>query len=352
VQIYFSPDAYDQPFVNQAFSLDIDINKKLVMIGLFSLGDIQNCVDSIFCVGEWQKSTFAQKFSIPESKIYVAGNGFSNEFFGKKLSLKHRAKSLVYASTPYRGLNYLVDYWPEIKSQVPDAKALIMSGMQIYGLNLQEDQKQYGDIYRRASDLGMEVLGCQDKYTLGELFSKTRVMAYPNTFAETFCMAVLEAQSCGLPVVSTNLAGLKERIRNDYSGYLINGHPRDKQYKTLFIDALVNLLQNDSLWQQMSDYSVNAALNYDYAILAKNWELKLQAEIEKNVSSGRVFVPHYNESQAFRARACVLIDGYTKYIEVSDDLVLRSLAEILESYGFYKSASHFYQKRLPCQELR
>lgn len=340
VQIYFSPDAVDQPFLNEAINVAIDIEQKKYQIGLFNLKNLQGRVNKIFCVGHWQKETFKQKYSYTSESIFVAGNGVSKEFYFKSKPLSQRSQSLVYASTPYRGLEWLVSYWPKIKALVPNAECKVLSGMQIYGMSDTADEQQYGDIYRRAKEAGISVLGARKKDELASVFSTSRVLAYPNTFAETFCMTALEAQSCGLPVVTSDLGAMKERVQSNVNGFLIPGHPREVGYCEQFIQHVVELLVNDELWQSMSIKSVESAGAFCYDELAAEWE----AEFYRLIKSANPIVGYYDGK--YETSISTLIDGYAKQVHISDSVVRYYLSDVLRQYGFIQSAGHFNNNEL------
>ncbi len=331
VQIYFSPDAADQPFVNTALTLQMEIQGQLTQVGLFSLEKAYPYVDQIFCVGEWQAQTFMQKFHIPNYKITVAGNGVDFRDFQTNPPLASRKRQIVYASTPFRGLEYLLRYFPKIKARVPDATCAVLSGMQVYGQSSEEDQKNYGALYDLARQQeGIILHGPLSKPEMAKILCESRVMAYPNTFAETFCIAVLEGQAAGLPVVTSRLGALIERIDPGKDGFLIPGHPSLPTYENEFIERTCDLLQNDALWEKMNVCAYEKAKTYDYALLAKRW-----TEIFTTCLTRKAFdpAPHY-PMMPNNEKLTVLMGGYPKEIELSQDFLKKYLAEAAIKSGF------------------
>lgn len=239
VQIYHSPDAYDQPFVNQAMTMHFSDNRNDYEIGLFSLRHVHPYLDAVACVGAWQAETFIRRFLLPREKVVIFPNGVDIQLFLPQLSLHKRTRSLVYTSTPYRGLEYLLRWFPEIRRHVPDATCDILSGMQVYGVSAAQDHRDFYEIYQLANQPGVTLHGPLLKKDMAHIMRKSRVMAYPNTFAETFCIAVLEGQAAGLPTVTSQQAALVERIVDKHDGSLIVGLPHMDTYRDAFIQATV-----------------------------------------------------------------------------------------------------------------
>jgi D-inositol-3-phosphate glycosyltransferase len=64
------------------------------------------------------------------------------------------------------------------------------------------------------------------------------VVAVPS-YNESFGLVALEAQACGRPVVATDVGGLRQTVRDRYSGLLVKGHD-EKQWA----DALAAILDD------------------------------------------------------------------------------------------------------------
>jgi len=53
------------------------------------------------------------------------------------------------------------------------------------------------------------------------VFSNAAVVVHPSS-TESFGMALVEAQSCGVPVIAHDLEGMREVVKNDVTGYLVS----------------------------------------------------------------------------------------------------------------------------------
>ncbi|QQR81169.1 MAG: glycosyltransferase family 4 protein [Deltaproteobacteria bacterium] len=331
LQLYLSPDAYDQPALHSAMNVRIEATSQSFDVGLFSLNYVRKYIDGIICVGEWQAQTFTEKFNIPPEHIFVGSNGVDLDFFPAPSNLKDRKKQIVYASTPFRGLDILLKVFPKIKQKVPDASCAILSGMQTYGISDDQDQKEYGDLYIRAQQPGVTLYGPLAKRELVKILEESRLMTYPNTFAETFCIAALEAQAAGLPVVTTDLAGLKERVSDGIDGFLISGHASETLYQEKFIEYVTTLLTDDSLWEKQSHAAYQKALSFSYDTLAERWENYFEEKLTESHPS-YFFLPHHDE------KLSILVGGYPKQIELKKEFLCRSYAKCLYDTGYHETA--------------
>jgi len=63
------------------------------------------------------------------------------------------------------------------------------------------------------------IIGWQSKETLANMYSSADLLLLPSKF-DTFSCVVLEALSCGLPVIAYNSKGPKDIIKHEECGYL------------------------------------------------------------------------------------------------------------------------------------
>jgi glycosyltransferase involved in cell wall biosynthesis len=171
--------------------------------------------DRIVCISDWQKAMYHQELGVPLDKIDVARNAISPAFerLYQDESDLIRAKSpslrLAYTSTPFRGLDILLACFPAIYRLHPTCRLDIFSSMQVYGQPVENDQ--YVPLYARCRETpGISYRGSVSQTVLAKELAGASVLAYPNTFAETSCIAVMEALAAGLLVVTSDLGALPE----------------------------------------------------------------------------------------------------------------------------------------------
>jgi glycosyltransferase involved in cell wall biosynthesis len=171
--------------------------------------------DHIVCVSQWQKAMFHQQFDVPLTRMDILRNAiapaFENLFRGaaELQDAKSRELRLTYTSTPFRGLDVLLACFPAIHRRHQACRLDVYSSMQVYAQPADRDpyQKLYDQCRATA---GINYCGSVSQTELAKELAGVSVLAYPNTFAETSCIAVMEALAAGLLVVTSDLGALPE----------------------------------------------------------------------------------------------------------------------------------------------
>jgi hypothetical protein len=227
---------------------------------------------------DWQAATFHEHLGIPLPHVLCTtlGAAVSAEAPRPSVASGARPRRLAYASTPFRGLDVLLDVFPRIRAACPDAELEVFSSMQVYGLSEADDRNQYGALYRKAEQPGVRLIGSLPQPELAARLQHVRVLAYPNHYAETFCVAVAEAQAAGCVVVTSACGALPETVGS--AGICIPGDARTPAYQDAFVHACVALLRNDDRWRTMSASArARASARYSWPAIAARWEAVCRA---------------------------------------------------------------------------
>lgn len=108
------------------------------------------------------------------------------------------------------------------------------------------------------------MLGKQEK--IEEILSITDVFLLPSA-SETFGLAALEAMSCSVPVVSSNIGGIPELNIHGETGYLCNLGDTDTMG-----DYTIQILNNDDLREKMSKRAREHAKTFEIGQITKQYE--------------------------------------------------------------------------------
>ena len=284
-------------------------------------------IDRIFAISHWQRDVWSRHFSIPAERFFLTRNGVDLKLFKPvEKRVRHR---LVYASRPDRGLNVLLKLFPSIRQQVPDAE------LHIYTYQLPDD-KLNNVVWQQALQSGVVTVqrphltsplplyphqgGGQGEETffprpwweglgeggelipgvyirrglpkaaLAEEMATARLMVYPSTWRETSCIAAIEAQAAGTPIVASTLAALPETVLDGVSGRLIPGDPNTAEFGHRFVETVVGLMNNDETWQRLSRGARHRTeLLYDWNIIAKEWIIEIQRLVDAKNGNNLLF---------------------------------------------------------------
>jgi glycosyltransferase involved in cell wall biosynthesis len=169
---------------------------------------------------------------------------------------------MLYCSMPDRGLYYLKDLFPAIRRRVPGATLAITSDFTLWG------KAGARDAFMRffEGQQGIAYLGHVGRSALVEEQRRARVMTYPCTFEEGFCIAAAECMAAGAVPVTTDDFALTTTV--DGAGVLIPGRPRSWFYKRAFVRAAVRLLTDDQYWLDRSLACRHHARAWDAPVVA------------------------------------------------------------------------------------
>jgi glycosyltransferase involved in cell wall biosynthesis len=242
---------------------------------------VHSLFDAIICVSEWQRSEYIGKFGIPSDRIYVLRNAispfFQSLFFSEDTFLQNKLKplTLAYTSTPFRGLNVLIDVFPEIRASVPEVTLKVFSSMKVYQVSEEIDQNQFGILYQKCQEMeGVEYVGSLPQAQLAQQLCQVTALAYPNTFPETSCIAVMEAMASGCGIITSHLGALPETTAG--YGYLVpygsDRHTYHKQFIQTVVDFLVFCHESpEEFYQKMQHQIAFVNESYTWPARAHEW---------------------------------------------------------------------------------
>lgn len=175
----------------------------------------------VHLTAHWVEETF-KPYKINKEDIFGVSNTTPVILFAGRLSEE-------------KGIMDIPKVMEIVKQKHPDAK-VAFAGI---GPKEQELRKLLPDAI---------FLGWVQHDTLPKIYSAADVLVLPSRF-DTFGCVVLEALSCGLPILAYNTKGPKDIINNGLNGYLVKNEIEMCQKITELLDnpLLLNLFKNQSL---------------------------------------------------------------------------------------------------------
>ena len=188
-------------------------------------------LDSIVFVSHWQHEQFRKKYPLDNVKCYVIQNA-TEKFENEKAHPKPDKIKLIYTSTPWRGLEVLIQV---LKQLDRDVDVDVYSGSQIYGPHFYESTKgQFDVLYEDLKKLNVNHIEYAPNETVRHAVAQSHILAYPSIFEETSCLAAIEGLSGGCKIVTTNYGALPETcgVFADYTSIgpnLVNEYTKSLQ---------------------------------------------------------------------------------------------------------------------------
>ncbi len=176
-------------------------------------------LDAIVFVSQYQRQRAQQAFDMNDRESTVIHNGLTPAFahmFDSPESVykaKRDADIVVYSSTPFRGLKILLEVMSNTRSGV---RLKSFAGMSVY----QASDTPFAQLFARGARLtNVELIGPVPQPQLAHEMKSASYFVYPNSFAETFCIAAIEALACGLDLLVTDRGALRE-VCGDFATYI------------------------------------------------------------------------------------------------------------------------------------
>ena len=212
--------------------------------------------------------------------VFVTRNGHDADLAAEARRAAVKAPNrIIHISRPERGLDPILAMWPTLRAQVPDAELHLCRYSSMY------DAQGWGqvcaDYDRKVAAVneavgGIVWLGELGKPALYQAIADAAVMWYPGvaSFAETSCIAAIEAQACGTPFVGSARGALPETVP---SGVLLDGEAlTDPAYHRASLAAVADALHGCARSSRAYRDTVAAGLThsarYTYPVLAAEWE--------------------------------------------------------------------------------
>lgn len=134
---------------------------------------------TLVALNSWHKEYILKQYCVPENRIICAPNGIDLSMFDIPCGTKDNR--ILWSSCAERGLDILIDkIYPLVKDHIPDF------GIDIAG---------YNDIDKNTYNIDGKDIRILGKLSKEELYNEQRkhkVWFYPGTFAETFCITLIE----------------------------------------------------------------------------------------------------------------------------------------------------------------
>lgn len=222
---------------------------------------------AIVFIGSYHATTYPAW--APGGERIIIPYGIADEFRQARPAGRPPGPRAIFTSNPLRSLDWLLDVWVErIRPKVPHAELRLFAGAATYGAVGEAKESPMAAVLAKAESLaaqGVVVCNPVPKTRLIEEFASARVMLYRGDINETFCLAVAEAQACGVPAVVGPLGSVVERVIDGTTGAIA----RDE---ASFAEAAVQLLRDDAHWRAQHEAALERQRAWGWNEAARAFE--------------------------------------------------------------------------------
>ncbi len=217
----------------------------------------QEYVDVVLSPSESHK-TYLRTFNDFDGKWEVLYNGIDVAQY-EPSALGPRPRKMVYASSPDRGLHWLLEAYPEIKKRVPDVTLDIFYDWEPFYLAVKDGNTETSyrlrycrEMLDRLRNHGVTHHGSASREKMRDVFKSSRILAYPCdpvSYTEGFSVTTLEAGVSGCVPVIVGSDALPEI----YGQYVPTIAAPYNNNKSLYVNTVVDALIDDDyymMWQE------------------------------------------------------------------------------------------------------
>jgi len=250
-------------------------------------GEIAHQADLLVASTQDESEDLVRAYGAPRERVFVVPPGVDLSAFqptereqarrkigfgdGRLLLFVGRLERLKGVEVAIRALALLRD------RKHDDVRLLILGedSRNIAGRDGEESEKQR--LKTIASELGVrdrvDFVGSVAHDDLPSYYGAADVCVMPS-HSESFGLVGLEAQACGCPVVAAGVSGLRSVVRDEVSGYLIDGHD-----PAAYAERIGRLLSDPELAQQMGRRGRLLAQRFSWSRTAEGLQQLFDGEI-------------------------------------------------------------------------
>lgn len=247
----------------------------------WSVEDYEN-LDKVIVLSNYHKTLFP---GAPEDKIYVSTNGINVADFIEtdKKEIHRNPHRIIYSSAHNRGLENLLDMWPDICKEDPLAELHVYYGWQTYdALNSdnQDMMRWKEQIIKKMQQPGIKDHGRVGHKKLLEEMAKSAIWAYPTFFPEINCITALKAQATGCFPVFHNLYALQDTCKQGWA-------VEEKDHEAMLVEYKDKLINALKVSRELSVDTQKIRDEYAWGNIAKDWSERLFDESFDNSVSDK-----------------------------------------------------------------
>lgn len=218
------------------------------------------------------------KARYPGAPVTQSSNGIKRALI-EEIALDPPAREphrLMYASSPDRGMEYLLEIFPRLRDYYPDLELHIYYGFD----NIDKVVAWFGErskvamnterLRKSLAQPGVIFHGRLGQPELLREWFKASLWVHPSNFTETSCITCMDAQACGAIPVTSPVWAIAENVQ---FGTFIEGDVRNQVIQGRYVKNVLELLAQPDLQQEIREEMMPWARDaFDWDIFAHQWQ--------------------------------------------------------------------------------
>ena len=187
------------------------------------------------------------KIIVDDDKYLCEQCGYHSDIEEPFQIIKRIPGRMIYTSAPERGLDLLLNLWPEIRKKVPEATLAVYYGWTVWDAVYTTDQEQQ-EWKKKILEL-LKQPGIVSEYKrisheeIAKEMMRSEVFVYPSEFSEINCISLQKAQAAGAIPVTTDFSAVKQM---NVKGIQVHGSDiyTNKKLQEEWLNQVIKLLKD------------------------------------------------------------------------------------------------------------
>ena len=218
------------------------------------------------------------------SSVSVVEQNIMGEDIAKDVTLngglqtKRNPHLVIYGSSYDRGLQHLLQLWPDVIKEVPDAQLRVFYGWDLFARFYADNPermawKEKMDNLMKQS--GITHLGRISHGACVKEHENAGIWTYPTHFGEINCITAMRAQAYGSIPVVINYAALRETVQH---GIKVEGDIYEPEVRAEYTKQLIALLKDEKRQEEIREPMMKwAKEKFAWLGVARRWNEEFKA---------------------------------------------------------------------------
>lgn len=245
--------------------------------------------DRIFALCPDHQTDMERRDPSIKGRVVLSSNGINVEAIeaaeAAVPSEERNPKRVIWLSSPDRGLKEVLDIFERAREIVPDLELAIYYGMDNIERICEGDRTRWPWVqswrqYDRACAMdGVTWHGRIGQDALKRELFRSGIWLYPTWFAETSCIACMEAQACGCIPITQPFWAVGYNVR--FGGVFVEGEPADPLVKARYVATLASVAMDVETQERVRAEMMPAARQcFDWERWVDQWSVLAAVDLD------------------------------------------------------------------------